>query len=103
METILRITKALLDMPFCKAYHPVWYERDFMPSTYPDEIYREDRLLPEECRSTSELTYAESLVLLRADLDLPKRRDELHSSSIDTLLKVYVSLYVGYVKEDFKK
>ena len=105
METILRLTKGRLDMPFCEAYHPIWNKPDFFPATYTDEIYREDGLLPEECSgSTDTLTYAESLVLLRADLDLPKRRRQLENGCfIDTLLKVYVSLYLGYLQENCSK
>lgn len=104
-ETILRLTKALLDMPFCKAYHSVWIQPDFTPGTYPDEIYREDGLLPEECSACIDtLSYAESLTLLRADLELPERRKQLETDGlIDTLLKVYVSLYVGYLKNDCHK
>lgn len=104
-ETILRLTKDLLDMPFCNVYHPVWIQPDFSPATYPDEIYREDGLLPEECSaSTDILSYAESLVLLRADLDIPKRRNQLEEDGLtDTLLKVYVSMYMGYLKNDCNK
>ena len=76
------------------------YSYDSVP-----QIYREDGLLPEECNSCIDtLSYAESLTLLRADLELPERRKQLETDGlIDTLLKVYVSLYVGYLKNDCHK
>ena len=105
MGTILRITKDLLDMPFCKAYHSAWFSPGFTPATYPDELYREDGLIPEECSAGLEsLSYAESLVLLKADLNLPGRRKQLETEGfIDCLLKLYVGLYVGYLKKDSNK
>ena len=68
METILRLTKELLDMPLCKVYHPVWTEPDFSPTIYLGEIYCEDGVLPAECSGRLDtLSYAEALALLRAD------------------------------------
>ncbi len=101
-ETILRLTKDLLDMPFCKVYHPSWNESGFTAASYPDDLYRKDGLIPEKCStSIAELSYAESLVLLRADLDIPKRREQMETEGfIDVLLKEYVALYVGYLKSD---
>lgn len=105
METILRLTKELLDMPLCKVYHPVWTEPNFSPTIYLGEIYCEDGVLPAECSGRLDtLSYAEALALLRADLDLPERRKKLETEGfIDALLRMYVYLYVGYLKKGNSK